>query len=190
MSPAFSIQRLQLDQVDQVLALLEANLKSNLEKDVASAEGFLTFQYDKDTILNMIKEMPQPVAISEDRIVGYALATSKTVCLSNPLLNSAIDVSDQLIFKGKPLREQPYYVMGQICIGEGFRGIGIFSQLYEEHKILFSNAFSCVVTEISDQNYRSLKAHIKQGFQVLHNYSDGETNWLIVAWDWQKPEKI
>lgn len=184
MSRSFTLAQLDPEEIHQLTTLQAANLKSMISEEMAEKQGFLTFQYTPETISAMMAAMPQPIAKSSGHLVGYALATSLEVCRNNPLLNPAVVLSDTLHFKGKRLSTQRYYVMGQICVADSHRGAGIFDALYQMHKSLFENTFDCVVTEIATTNKRSLAAHTRVGFQPLHIYNDGSTDWQIVVWDW------
>ena len=132
-----------------------------------------------------MEEMQQPIAKVEGQIVAYALASSKASCLETKLLKSVVELADALEFKGSSLKDQRYYVMGQICIGQDSRGLGIFDALYHMHREKFASRYDCIVTEISHMNLRSLAAHRRVGFEVIHHYFDGETHWQMVAWDWK-----
>ncbi|MBY0425206.1 MAG: GNAT family N-acetyltransferase [Cytophagales bacterium] len=183
--PDFQLGLLQPSEIEELLALQHKNMKGELTPEVARAQGFLTFSYSHSLIQSMMADMPQPVAHAHGELIGYALATSREVGLSNELLAPAIELCDTLSLDGKPLLEHGYYMMGQICIAEKCRGLGIFDALYQSHKTLFSHRFPYLITEISIQNARSLAAHQRVGFRIIHNYSDGHTNWHIVAWDWK-----
>ncbi len=180
----FALDTLSPTEIPSLLALQKANLKSNLTSQEALEQGFLTFPYSSREVSRMMHDMSQPIAKAGEKLAAYALASSKEACLETKLLRPAIELCDTLVFNGKSFREVHYYMMGQICIGEEFRGMGIFDALYDMHRILFSKEYTCVVTEISNLNARSLKAHQRIGFEVIHSYSDGETDWQLVVWDW------
>jgi RimJ/RimL family protein N-acetyltransferase len=77
-----------------------------------------------------------------------------------------------------------YYYMGQICVAEAFRGKGIFQGLYQAHAKFFGSRFDCLVTEVSPLNKRSMAAHLKLGFDIIHEYEDESGEWCVIAWDW------
>ena len=96
-----------------------------------------------------------------------------------------VDLSEGLRLGSKPLSEKRYYIMGQICVGATLRGQGAFDALYEKHRSLFADEYECIVTEIAENNLRSMAAHKRVGFQQVHLYFDGGTNWNVVLWDWK-----
>lgn len=181
-----SISILLEQEVDSLLLLLSANLKTNITAEEGAAQGFLTFCYTKQEIKGMMKEMPQPVVKNGERIEAYALACTKQVCLGHSLLLPMVRLSESLQWRGQELSGLRYYVMGQICVGASLRGQGAFDALYEAHRSLFSEQYDCVMTEIAEDNLRSMAAHKRVGFHVVHQYFDGETNWNMVLWDWNK----
>ena len=75
--------------------------------------------------------------------------------------------------------------MGQICIAEGYRGIGIFDGLYRTMAETYGDRFDFTVTEVAARNTRSLKAHARVGFQTLHTYRDATAgeDWQVIALD-------
>jgi len=172
-------------EITSLLELQYVNMIENLSVNDASEQGFLTFRYDEAFISEMLTDMPQPVARDGELLIGYALATSKRAAALNPLTKTALDLCENLFVNEKALRDLKYYILGQICVKEGYRGKRIFDDLYNEHKKLFSNTYDCIVTEISQKNTRSLAAHKRVGFQVIHSYNDGKTDWDIVFWDWK-----
>jgi RimJ/RimL family protein N-acetyltransferase len=46
------------------------------------------------------------------------------------------------------------------------------------------SSYDFVLTEIATRNTRSIRAHEKVGFQLLHRFSDEKEQWDIVVWDW------
>ena len=89
-----------------------------------------------------------------------------------------------LKYKGIPLKDSRYVVMGQICIDKAYRTRGIFKGLYNTMKTVMNNHFDYIITEISDQNIRSLQAHYKIGFTHLNTYTSADdTLWVIVLLD-------
>ena len=91
---------------------------------------------------------------------------------------------DTLTYKGTPVKDLRYYVMGQICVAKAYRGKGVFRQLYAAHKKHLSGTYDFCITEISSRNLRSMRAHEKVGFTLLHRFSDATDEWNIVLWDW------
>jgi RimJ/RimL family protein N-acetyltransferase len=75
--------------------------------------------------------------------------------------------------------------MGQVCVAEGYRGRGVFDGMYQKMKEVCRADYDFVITEIAERNTRSIRAHERVGFEILHTFSDavaGE-DWRVVVWD-------
>ncbi len=72
--------------------------------------------------------------------------------------------------------------MGQVCVAKPYRGQGVFAGLYTLMSQHLRGSFDYLVTEVSMRNPRSLRAHEKVGFTILHEYQsqDGE-QWAIIV---------
>jgi hypothetical protein len=180
---AFTIDVLKSEEIKSLLSLQKENLIQNLLESESSNTGFLTFQYSEKAMADMMEDMPQPIARSNNEIVGYALATSCEAGSKMELLKPLLEVCKSLEYNDKSLSKQKFYLLGQVCVKEGHRGAGIFDALYAKHKELFSVNFDCVVTEIAVTNHRSLAAHTRVGFKILAEYEDNNRDWYVVAWD-------
>jgi ribosomal protein S18 acetylase RimI-like enzyme len=95
------------------------------------------------------------------------------------------DQFESLEFGRKPVAECNYLVIGQICVDKNYRGQGIFDRMYSAYGEMFSERFDFAITEIAVSNVRSIKAHQRVGFEVIHEFSDEAEDWAIVALDWK-----
>jgi L-amino acid N-acyltransferase YncA len=75
-------------------------------------------------------------------------------------------------------------VVGQLCVGKGFRGIGLVDKMYQYYKDCYANEYEYLITDVAQANKRSLKAHKKSGFQVIDELSFEGVGWDIVLWNW------
>jgi len=85
----------------------------------------------------------------------------------------------------KALDTYKYYVMGQVCVSKNYRGLGLFDQLYQKHREVYSNEYDFILTEVSVRNKRSLRAHERVGFKTVHTYKDMTDEWAVILWDWK-----
>lgn len=163
------------------------NLRRHLDAETIRSQGFLSFAYTPEIISGMMESEPQIVVKEGDLLVGYALATTLEYGATCPLLQPLVDISRRLSFKDRPLRDLRYYLMGQVCIRSGHRGGGVFEALYQGHRQFLSPRHDCVVTEIAEDNKRSMAAHRRVGFQTIHELKDeaNKEHWHVVAWDFQ-----
>jgi len=97
-----------------------------------------------------------------------------------PVLQPMFKKVNKLIYKGAKLNQQNYLVMGQVCIAKAYRGKNIFAKLYENMFNTMRSKYKFIVTEISLNNPRSIKAHQNVGFEELLNYKDETDHWSTV----------
>ena len=64
--------------------------------------------------------------------------------------------------------------------------MGLVQQLYGRFREELENEYDFGITDVARANRRSLSAHIKTGFQVIHSIGYGGLEWDVVLWDWRK----
>lgn len=183
----YEIGHLKPEEIDSLLALQRENLPSNLDRQTIDSQGYVSFIYNPTVIQRMMTDEPQIIARAGNQVVGYALVSTieatKTIEAAIPML----DMIAQLNYKGKPCREQKYYLVGQVCVKAGFRGMGVLEGIYAEHRQAFSDRYDFAVTEVAADNGRSLAAHHRLGFETIHVFFDdlNGKEWHIIAWDFK-----
>ncbi len=174
------------EEVLQMLDLQAKNHVSNVLAAVAQAQGFVTVKHDPAVLQRMNDASPSIIAKDGDQVVGYALVMPRDFAAHVPILQPMFDLLDTLSWRGTGLRDNPrWFVMGQICVAEGYRGMGIFDGMYQKMKEVCGIDYDFVITEIAERNIRSIRAHERVGFETLHTFSDavaGE-DWRVVVWD-------
>jgi len=174
--------------VQGIPALQQANLRKNVPIDVQLDQGFVTVEHDPAVLARMNQAAPSIIAKDGDKVVGYALTMLPEFGTDVPELLPLFSLINSLTYTDKPLRDFAWYVMGQVCVGEGYRGQRVFDRMFDHHREVYSNHYQLLITDISANNTRSLRAHARVGFEPLHEFYDptiGET-WVVVAWDWSK----
>ncbi len=171
--------------LEQILSLQSSNLIQNLSVEERDSNGFLTVKHNLDLLARMNSSAPQIIAKENENVVGFALVMFKEFSEMIPVLTPMFDMFKKLSYKGKFLDTYSYYVMGQICIAEEFRGQGIFEKLYLKHKEIYSGKFDICLTEVSVRNKRSMRAHERVGFHTIHTFNDKTDDWNILLWDWK-----
>lgn len=173
--------------LEQILDLQRENHFSNLTPEEKNEQGFVTVQHNFELLKRINDAEKGILAKSNDKVVGYLLAMSRTFANEIPILATMFSKIDQLIFNGKELSKQNYIIVGQVCIGKDFRSMGLFDKMYAAYRTQLSQKYNLTITEVSDSNYRSLNAHARVGFKLLHSYfkPDG-SHWHIIVWDWSK----
>ena len=190
MMKTFTITTLKEKDILNLLSLQKENLKLNLDAETIESQGFVSFVYSPDDIKGMMQAEPQIIAMDGEEIVGYALTASLDYAQTVKLLQPLVEKSKILTCNNTPLMPRSarsdirYYIMGQVCVKAGYRGIGIFDALYQGHKEHLSSKYDGVITEIATENKRSLAAHRRVGFTTIYEYYDevSQKDWEIVFW--------
>ncbi len=168
----------------QILDLQSRNHASALSAAVKADQGFLTVRHEPSVLQRMNEHSPSIIAKANDQVVGYALVMPPAFAAEVPILQPMFDLLYTLSWQGQALREQArWFVMGQVCVAEGYRGQGVFDGLYAKMKAVCAADYDFTVTEIAARNSRSLRAHARVGFETLQVYDDaltGET-WQVVG---------
>ena len=179
----YEIGHLQPEEIDSLLDLQKENLRVNLDTQTIDSQGYVSFVYNPTIINRMMTDEPQIIARANNQVVGYALVATieamSTIDVAIPMLN----MIEQLTYRGKPCKEQKYYIVGQVCVKAGYRGMGVLEAIYEGHRQAFSGRYDFAVTEIAVDNGRSLAAHHRIGFETIHVFFDpvNGKEWHIVA---------
>jgi len=157
-------------ELEQILELQRRNL-------AFSKDGFVTVRHTFDILRTFHEAMPSVVARHDGNVIGYALAMPRDACELVPILEPMFIRLHSLAI----LAAQRWYVMGQICIDQNWRGCGLFDGLYSAHRNHFSSRFDWLVTEIAMRNPRSQRAHARVGFVEIDHYRDEKDEWSIVG---------
>ena len=172
------------DELNQILSLQRLNLFNAVSAEERKSSGFVTVKHDIELLTKMNNAARQIIAVDNDVVVGYALVMLKEFSEMIPVLTPMFEMFDTISYKNKNLSSYKFYVMGQICIADTHRGQGVFEKLYLKHKEAYADAFEICLTEISESNTRSMRAHEKVGFKTVHSFKDKTDQWNIVLWDW------
>lgn len=175
----------EFSELEGIKKLQQENLKSNLSAAESEAEGFVTAQYTMDFLMKMHEAGPSIIAKDEDQVIGYALVANPSIRQHHDLLADLFNTIDYTDYQGTLLKEAKYVVVGQLCVSKSYRGIGLVQQMYQHYRESLQEEFEFCITDIAQDNPRSLKAHIKTGFQVINTLDFGSIKWDIVLWKWR-----
>ncbi len=175
------------EEILQVLDLQKSNLPQNLTEEQISTQGFVTVIHSYETLKKMNNIEPGIIAKKDERVIGYLLAMTQKSKNDIPILIPMFNVFDNMIYDNKKVSAYKYLVVGQVCIAKDWRGQGILDDCYIAYKKHFSDRYDFAITEIDRTNKRSVNAHLRIGFKIIHNYKDlSGVEWEIVLWDWRK----
>lgn len=155
------------EDLEGILVLQRQNLKDNLTAKEIATQGFVTLEHNMTLLSQMNTPYPHTIAVNQSQIVGYALSMM-------PELHNSLPALRPMFNEVKALSS--YVVMGQVCIHKDFRKIGIFRSIYEHMKNKFRGEVDYIVTEVANDNIRSMHAHFAVGFK---KYCERE-GWSII----------
>jgi len=171
-------------EIEGIKALEEANNLVNISTEEKEKEGFVTASYSLELLRKMNEIQPSIIAIHEKKVVGYAMVTDKELYGQHTLLDSLFDALVDMNYQGKKLGESKVVLVGQLCVAKPFRGQGLVSKMYDFFKDCLINQYDYCVTDISEANPRSIRAHEKCGFKIINTLEYEGVKWHIVMWDW------
>lgn len=166
---------------------LELILELQRRNREPTVDGFVTVSHTLPILRAMHELMPSLIVRGEEGgLAGYALAMAREARSMLPILAPMFARLEDL----DALRGRRWYVMGQVCVDEAWRGRGVFDALYAGHRASYGGAFDVLVTEIATRNGRSIRAHARVGFEEIDRYRDATDEWSVVAWTWrQRPAR-
>ncbi len=171
-----------------ILTLQSANQTATVSADYQKDQGFVTLTHSLAMLRQMNEAAPQVIAKDGDAVVGYALTLLPSVKTVVPALLPLFEQFDNVVYRGQTINTYRYYVMGQVCVDEAYRGQGLFDGLYAAHREQFSDRFDLLVTDIATRNTRSRRAHERVGFVETDEFTDAIDRWVVVVWDWRTQE--
>lgn len=172
------------EEIRGIKALQTSNLKLNLTKAEMQQEGFLTASYSLELLEQMHYMEPAIIAKDGDTVVGYALAVTRGLYGQHDLLDDLFAQIDTHCYNGQMLATVNYILSGQLCVAKTHRGMGLVQKLYGFFKESLSGQYPYLITDVDDKNPRSVRAHIKTGFEIIGTLHYGGSDWHIVLWDW------
>ena len=175
------------EDVKGILALQQKNLKKNLTPEQIQSQGFVTVEHQFSVLKAMNNAQPSVIVKDENMVVAYCLAMLPQFRNDVPELKTLFDSIDGIDYEGQKLKNAQYVVMGQVCVGEGYRSLGFFDGMYQKLREELSAKYPICVTDISTNNTRSLKAHARVGFVPVKDFEDKNLNevWRVVVWNWR-----
>ena len=179
------------DEIFQIIELQKNNLPQNLTAEQIASQGFVTVVHSFETLKKMNNTEASIIAKDGESVIGYLLAMTNESRNEFPVLIPMFNAFDEVVYYNKRISAYHYLVVGQVCIAYGYRGMGILDDCYAAYKNHFINKYDFAITEIHKNNNRSIKAHLRIGFELVHSYKDTNGDeWDIVIWDWGKNSKV
>ncbi|SDZ18967.1 Acetyltransferase (GNAT) family protein [Rhodonellum ikkaensis] len=169
-----------------LLGILKLQQENHIHSLNSLDQGFLYVLHSFEDLKKMNDFAPHVIGMGGDAVAAYVLAMTVDCKEDVPVLIPMFDLFEKIDFKGKKISEYQYLVVGQVCVGQHYRGNGIFDKGYQYYRDTFKQDYDFAITEVSTRNHRSLKAHQRVGFTEIHRYTDPlSEEWSIVLWDWK-----
>ena len=172
-------------EIEGIKTLQTANLRQNLNPEEIRTQGFVTAEYSLDFLERMNEDEPAVIAVDDDKVVGYALVATRGLLGQHELLDDLFRQVDEQIYRGEKLSERNYVLVGQLCVAKEQRGKGLAGKMYELFRSELSGRFDYCLTDVQVSNPRSIRAHLRAGFQIIGELNYGGSPWKIVIWDWR-----
>jgi len=168
-----------------IKVLQDANRIALISPDEAQREGFVTASYSSAFLREMHVLQPSVIAIRDEVVVGYALVADARVRGRHDLLDGLFEALDAMTWQGNPPDPNRVVLVGQLCVAKPYRGMGLPKRMYQYFKDCLSSQYEVCVTDVSEENPRSLKVHLRCGFHIADTLSYGGSAWHVVVWDWR-----
>jgi hypothetical protein len=111
-------------EIQEIRDLQEVNLKENVTSESRLSDGFLTAKYKLDFLKAMNDLTPAIIAKQKGVLVGYALATDRSLLAQHPLLNDLGTQINKIPFGGQFIGDFDYLVVGATLRGKRGSGSG------------------------------------------------------------------
>ena len=115
------------------------DLKENVTAENRLSDGFLTAKYELDFLKAMNDLTQAIIAKQKGVLVGYALATDRSLLAQHPLLNDLGTQINKIPSGVKFIGDFDYLVVGQHCVAKEVRGRGLAQDLYAQFKATYEN---------------------------------------------------
>ncbi|MCP9767874.1 GNAT family N-acetyltransferase [Lacihabitans sp. LS3-19] len=173
------------DNILQILDLQKRNLKKNLSEEDIQSQGFVTAEHTFEQLKKINDLESTIIATDNGKVIAYAIAMKREAGEGMEVFKELFETVDSLEIDGKAINNFKYIFVGQLCIDKTYRGQKLVEKLYGFFKEELKERYNFALTDISEHNPRSFKAHLNSGFKYIHTFYDEftKTNWNIVMLD-------
>ena len=142
-------------------------------KNQKSEGGTLSGELDANQIQEMMKDMPQIVALVNEEIVGFLLTTSQAVHKKRNV--SIVDA----MFKSYAGNTESY-IYGPVCVSKTQRGRGLAQLMFQE--LLLQEPNREGILFIQNDNEASLRAHEKMGIKKVSSFNFNDKDYYVFTY--------
>jgi L-amino acid N-acyltransferase YncA len=167
--------------LDGILEILRRNHVENLSAEERD-EGFLSAQFSREQLTEMINDIGIVVACDRDGVVGFLCATRPEFDHGAPIIKKMLDTCSQAEYDGQRLRDYRPFIYGPVCIEQSHRGQGLLSDLFEKLTRLVADQFEIGIAFVAHQNPHSLAAHTDGlGMTAVRNFEWNDDEYALLA---------
>ena len=113
-----------------IIALQKSNLSIHLTTEEMQSQGFVTVVHSLEVLKKMNAIEQSIVGKDGDKVIAYLLAMTEKSKPDIPVLIPMFDMFGKIEWRGKPLADYNYIVVGQVCVDKAYRGKGILDNCY------------------------------------------------------------
>ncbi|MDD2487682.1 MAG: GNAT family N-acetyltransferase [Candidatus Gracilibacteria bacterium] len=170
-----------------IIDLQRKNLAFIVSDETKENDGFVSIETNIDLLSDISNDIGIIVAKYKKKVIGYLFAVTVGISKKMPILDKFVEDIGQYEYMGKNVDKYRYCILGQICIDNEHRGMGIFEKLYASFIDNLKGDYDIGIGGICSNNPRSLHVHMKKlGLEVVSEYSEGGKQWYIVVLDFKK----
>jgi L-amino acid N-acyltransferase YncA len=180
----YIIRKARAEDLEEVLRLQQANHHKNVSAADKLNEGFVSVETDLKTLKRINKMTGIVVADANGKVVGYELPLTPDEAGKIPLLIPFIERILKLKYAGRDVKDFRWLIEGQILVDKQHKGRGVAEGLHRRFVEMLKPNYDLIITEVSDQNPRSLHVHTKKlGLSIVQQYSAEGRNWYVLLQD-------
>lgn len=171
------------EDIPEILRIQKTNVLSNLSKEDLG-DGFLSIEFSPQQLEEINGEIPIIVADTGSQLGGYICGISLRLSDQFGLLAHIINRFEETYFRDRTLDQYRAFFYGPVCIEKHLRGGGVLEGLYGEFLRQLAGRFDVGVLFISEDNARSLHAHInKLGMEKISDIEFNGASLSLLAFD-------
>ena len=149
--------------------MINDNLIQRVDRSVQEKEGFLIANFDKDALKKFHEVCPILLAMERNEVLGYVIVGNEKSVGIDPIIDAMIKEGKNQVEGTDFPSSNKYIFVVQVCVKKAYRKKGVFQQLYATLISKHKNTHSLILTEVLSHNKRSLLAHQRLGFEILHS---------------------
>jgi hypothetical protein len=180
-NPTIKFRRYTSEDLPEILRIQKDNFVSNLLKDDRQ-DGFLSVEFSSQQFEAMNRQIPIIVADLGSQLGGYVCGISLSSGGQVPILAHIISLFPETPFRNQLLDQYRSFIYGPVCVEKQLRGQGVLEGLYAELLHQLTGKFDVGVLFISQDNPRSLHAHIhKLGMENVRDFEFNGNHFSLLA---------